>query len=50
VYWPAFLGIVAASVLFAPLGAHWAHTLPTGYLKRFFALFLAALGLWMLLG
>ena len=50
VYWPAFLGIVAASMLFAPLGAHWAHTLPAGRLKRLFALFLAILGLWMLLG
>ena len=49
-YWPAFLGIVAASVLFAPLGAHWAHTLSAQHLKRFFALFLAGLGLWMLFG
>ena len=50
VYWPAFVGIVAASVLFAPLGAHLAHTLPARSLKRIFALFLAALGLWMLFG
>lgn len=49
-YWPAFLGIVAASMLFAPIGAYWAHRLSAGQLKRFFALFLAALGLWMLLG
>ena len=49
-YWPAFLGIVAASMLFAPLGAHWAHILPTALLKRFFATFLAGLGLWMLFG
>lgn len=49
-YWPSFLGIVAASVLFAPLGAYWAHRLPARQLKRFFALFLAMLGIWMLFG
>lgn len=47
-YWPAFAGIVAASVLFAPLGARLAHLLPTVVLKRFFALFLAFLGVRML--
>ncbi len=50
VYWPAWLGIVAASVLFAPLGARWAHTLPTAVLKRVFAIFLAILAGYMLLG
>jgi uncharacterized membrane protein YfcA len=35
---------------FAPLGARLAHRLPTATLKRFFALFLAALGIKMLLG
>jgi uncharacterized membrane protein YfcA len=49
-YWPAFAGIVAASVVFAPLGARLAHALPAAQLKRFFALFLAFLGLRMLLG
>ncbi len=49
-YWPAFLGIVATSVLFAPLGARLAHRLPETGLRRFFALFLAVLGLRMLLG
>lgn len=48
-YWPAFMGIVAASMVFAPLGAWLAHRLPAGILKRFFALFLAFLGLRMLL-
>lgn len=48
IYWPAFAGIVIASVLFAPLGARLAHRLPTVVLKRFFALFLAFLGLRML--
>ena len=47
-YWPAFAGIVAASVPFAPLGARLAHLLPTAVLKRFFALFLAFLGIRML--
>lgn len=49
-YLPALAGIVVASVLFAPLGAHLAHTLPTSVLKRIFALVLALLGLRMLLG
>lgn len=49
-YWPAFAGIVVASVLFAPLGARLAHSLPAPRLKRFFALFLALLGLRMLWG
>jgi uncharacterized membrane protein YfcA len=47
-YWPAFAGIAVASVLLAPVGARLAHRLPTAVLKRFFALFLAALGLRML--
>ncbi|NIR96510.1 MAG: sulfite exporter TauE/SafE family protein [Gammaproteobacteria bacterium] len=49
VYWPAVAGIVIASILFAPLGARLAHTLPVPLLKRFFAIFLAALGLRMLI-
>ncbi|MDH5361253.1 MAG: sulfite exporter TauE/SafE family protein [Gammaproteobacteria bacterium] len=47
---PAFLGIVVASTLFAPLGARLAHSLPDLVLKRFFAVFLAVLGLKLLLG
>jgi uncharacterized protein len=49
VHWPAFAAIAAASVLAAPLGARLAHTLPTTVLRRFFAVFLAALGAKMLL-
>lgn len=49
VYWPAWLGIVAASVLFAPLGARLAHTLPVNALKRMFALLLVFLGVRMLM-
>lgn len=45
----AFIGIVLASVLFAPLGARMAHRLPPAMLKRVFAVFLLILGLKMLL-
>jgi uncharacterized membrane protein YfcA len=50
VYLPALLGISVASVLFAPLGARLAHWLAPHILKRLFAVFLAILGLRMLLG
>jgi uncharacterized membrane protein YfcA len=49
-YWPAFAGIVAASVLFAPLGARLAHALPGAMLKKVFALFIGMLGIRMLWG
>ena len=49
IYWPAFAGIGIASVLFAPLGAKLAHALPVDTLRKFFALFLAALGVRILL-
>lgn len=48
VYWPAFAAIAAASMLSAPLGAKLAHILPAAKLKRYFALFLALLGVRML--
>ncbi len=50
IYWPAMAGIATASVLFAPLGAKLAHALPADTLKKFFAIFLALLGVRMLLG
>lgn len=50
IYWPALVGIAAASALFAPVGARLAHTLPVHVLRRFFAIFLAVLGVRMLLG
>lgn len=50
IYLPAFIGIVASSVLFAPLGARLAHRLPAQILKRVFALFLGLLGMVMVLG
>jgi hypothetical protein len=48
-YWPALTAISLASLFFAPLGAKLAHTLPTSLLRRFFAVFLAVLGVRMLL-
>nr|WP_275805961.1 TSUP family transporter [Desulfurivibrio alkaliphilus] len=39
-YLPALVGIVAASVLTAPLGVRLAHSLPVDKLKRIFALLL----------
>lgn len=50
VYLPALAGIVAASVLTAPLGAKLAHSLPVDKLKKIFALLLYLVGLKMLLG
>lgn len=44
---PAFGGIVAASIIFAPLGAWLAHQLPEKLLKRIFALFLLVLAVRM---
>lgn len=49
IYWPAAIGIVAASVFTAPLGAWLAHRLPAITLKRVFSGVLFALGIKMLL-
>lgn len=48
VYLPALLGIVATSVLTAPLGVQLAHSLPVAKLKRVFALLLLIVGSRML--
>ena len=48
VYGPALIGIVATSVLFAPIGADLAHRLPSKHLKRVFALVLLILAARML--
>jgi uncharacterized membrane protein YfcA len=50
IYLPALLGVSAASMLTAPLGAKLAHSLPIGRLKRIFALLLIVMGTKMLLG
>ncbi|MBI3546870.1 MAG: sulfite exporter TauE/SafE family protein [Gammaproteobacteria bacterium] len=47
---PAFIGIVVASTLAAPLGARLAHRLSENTLRRLFALFVALLGVRMLIG
>lgn len=49
VYLPATAGIVATSVLTAPLGARLAQRLPQRKLRRVFAAFLIVLGGWLLL-
>lgn len=49
VYWPAFLGIVLTSVLFARIGARIAHRLPAEKLQRMFAVFLFIVGLQFLI-
>ena len=46
---PAFTGIVIASILFAPLGARLAHTIPPKLLKRIFAVLLYVLATRILL-
>jgi len=45
---PAYLGIVIASTLFAPLGARLAHRISELLLKRIFAVFLVIVGIYML--
>lgn len=44
VYWPAFLGIVLTSVLFARFGAQLAHRLPADKLQKSFAILLMLVG------
>jgi uncharacterized membrane protein YfcA len=48
VYLPALLGVSAASVVTAPLGAKLAHNLPISGLKKIFALLLIVMGTKML--
>lgn len=49
IYLPAFVGVVAMSMLMAPLGARLAHRLPVKKLKRAFGAFLALLATKMLI-
>jgi len=48
VYWPAVLGMAAASWFTAPVGARLTHRLPVPLLKRFFAALLVLLSLQMM--
>jgi uncharacterized protein len=50
VYLPGLAGIVAASMLTAPLGVWLAHRLPVKRLKQVFALLLTVMGIRMLMG
>ncbi len=50
IYLPAFFGVVAMTMLVAPLGARMAHALPVKQLKRAFGGFLALLATKMLHG
>ncbi len=50
VYWPGFAGIALASVMFAPHGAKLTHTLPMAIVRKIFSVFLAVLGVRMLIG
>ncbi len=50
VYWSAMPWIVITSIIFAPVGAGLAHSLPTRILKRLFALLLFVVGLRLLQG
>lgn len=50
VYWPAFVALAPATVLFAPVGARLAHTMPTAMLRRVFAVFVLIVGVRMLIG
>ncbi len=50
VYWPACAAIVPASIACAPLGARLAHTVPRTALRRGFGVFVAIVGVRMLLG
>lgn len=49
IYLPALVGVAAASIFTAPLGARLAHSLPVGRLKKAFALLLLFMGSKMLL-
>jgi uncharacterized protein len=48
VYWPAVIGVSLASIVFAPLGAKFTHTLPMGIVRKCFALLLIAVGVHLL--
>ncbi len=49
IYWPAFLGITLASILFAPIGTLIAHKIQTKLLKQVFSAYLFLIALDMLI-
>ncbi len=48
IYVPALIGLVLCSMLTAPIGAHFTHTLPVAKIKKFFACLLIIVGIRML--
>ncbi len=50
VNWQAFLGLISTSIIFAPLAAKWAQTLPMKLLERVFALILMAVSISLFFG
>ena len=50
VYLPAFAGIAITSIIFAQIGAHWAHKLPATTLRKIFAVLLSVVGVKLLIG
>jgi len=50
VYWPAVVGIISTSVIFAPVGARFAHKISAPLLSQFFAIFLLVVGGKVLIG
>lgn len=47
IYWPGLLLLISMSMMFAPIGAKYAHTLPVDKLKRIFALLLFSISGYM---
>jgi uncharacterized membrane protein YfcA len=50
IYFPALLGIVISSSIFAPIGVKYASKLPVKTLKKFFAVFLIVVAIKMMFG
>ena len=50
VYMPAFIGIAVTSVVFAQIGAKFAHRLPADTLKKIFAALLVVVGTKLVIG
>jgi uncharacterized membrane protein YfcA len=48
IYWPAFLGIVCGSIIFAPIGAYLSKKLPAILLQRLFAVILLCVSITMI--
>lgn len=47
-YWPACIAMLIPSIITAPIGATWAHTLSSDWLEKIFGFFLIIVGLDML--